>query len=243
MSSMNWKKRSEKFNNIGWVKNQSLLSAIKNLMDLDREHVVLDAGIGTGVLSKYIIDDVKEIHGIDYCENMMDFIDDKRIHKYIGDIKNQHFFEDEKFDRIVLRNVLHHCVGCIDRAMDECYRVLKPEGKIVISEGIAFNNNCYSDFAQIVTSRENRLVFTEEDMARWMRKFSILDEWAVILKNQSINNWLDNCVENDDLKEKIKNIHKASSEIFKESVNLREEKDDIFVDMKVFIISGIKNDK
>lgn len=238
----NWEERSKNFNNIDWVTNEKLLEIIKYAMDLNKNHIVLDAGIGTGILSSYVINDVKEIYGIDSSKSMLGPIKDKRIHKHICDIRRQKCFEDGKFDRVVLRNVLHHCVGYIDEAINECHRVLKPGGKIIISEGVAFNNNCYSDFARIVTLHENRLIFTEEDMARWIHRFFDVKGRSIILRKQSIDNWINNSFDDFQLRKRIKEAHRNTSSAFKGFVDFHEEGEDIFINMKVFIISGTKNE-
>jgi len=236
-----WKQRAEKFNNIAWVTNNDLLRFIYASLQLKGGEKVLCGGIGTGVLAKFILKQVPDIkmYGLDSSKEMTNYINDERIIVRIGDLKNMPF-TDNLFDRVILRHVLHHCVGYTSLVIEESRRVLKEGGKIIICEGIPINDECVSDFAQIVTLKENRLVFTAENFWQMLFKFKDICAGSIILKQQSIRNWLDNCVEDHFLKAEIMNRHIYASKTYKEAANMKETQDDILVDMKFIVVRAEK---
>ncbi len=236
-----WKQRSEKYNKIAWVTNQGLLKFIFQSSLIEKGQKVLEAGIGTGILSKFILKnspDVK-IHGLDSSSDMINYINDERILARVGDLKNMPFM-DNSFDRVIFRNVLHHCVGYTSSAIDEAMRVLKPGGKIIICEGVPINDECVSDFSQIVTMKENRLVFTTENFIQMLFKFKNKSAGSIILKQQSIINWINNCIEDDLLKAEILNKHYRTSDVYKKAANMTVKGDDILVDMKFLAVRAEK---
>ena len=236
-----WKQRAEKFNNIGWVTDNDLLRFIYESLQLKGEEKILDAGIGTGILAKFILKQSPEVkmYGLDSSKEMTSYIDDERIIVRIGDLKNMPF-TDDLFDRVILRHVIHHCVGYTSLVIKEARRILKPEGKIVICESIPISDDCISDFSQIVTLKENRLVFTAENFWQMLFKFKDICAGSIILKQQSIKNWLDNCIEDNFLKIRIFDNHKFTSGIYKKAANMVEADNDILVDMKFIVVRGEK---
>jgi len=236
-----WKQRADKFNNIAWVTNNDLLSFIYQALQLNGDERVLCAGIGTGILAKFILNKSSNIkmYGLDSSKEMIDFINDDRIVVRIGDLRNIPFI-DGLFDRVIFRNVLHHCVGYTSDVIDETRRILKDNGKIIICEGIPINDDCVSDFSQIVTLKENRLVFTPENFRQMLYQFNDVCAGSIILKQQSVMNWIDNCVEDASLRAKILSRQKNSSEIYKKSANMVEIERDVLVDMKFLVVRGEK---
>lgn len=243
-----WKQRAEKFNNIGWVTNNDLLRFLYESLQLNGKEKILDAGIGTGILAKFILKQSLEVkmYGLDSSKEMTNQIDDERIMVRIGNLKNMPFTND-LFDRVILRNVLHHCVGYTSLVVEEIRRILKPEGKVIICEGVPISDECTSDFAQIVTLKENRLILTAENFWQMLFKFKNICAGSIILKQQSIKNWVDNCVEDEKLKERIFWAHRLTSDKYKKEANMTESSwsapevySDISVDMKFLVIRGEK---
>lgn len=236
-----WKQRAEKFNNIAWVTNNDLLHFIYEGLQLKGDEKILCAGIGTGVVAKYILKQSPEVkmYGLDSSKEMTNYINDERIIVRIGDLKNMPFNND-LFDRVIFRHVLHHCVGYTSLVIEEARRVLKPEGKVIICESIPISDECISDFAQIVTLKENRLVFTAENFWQMLFKFKNICAGSIVLKQQSIRNWLDNCMESHFLEAEIMNRHYNASKAYKEAANMKETNEDILVDMKFLVVRGEK---
>lgn len=234
-----WKERSEKYNQISWVTDEALLIMLEEALELTGKEKVLCAGIGTGVLAKRIINKSIKVYGLDSSKEMIDKINDDRIEARLGDLKDMPFVND-LFDRVIFRNVLHHCVGYTSVVMDEALRVLKPGGKVVICEGIPMNNDCVSDFSQIVTLNENRVVFTVEDILYRLCDFKNISAVSLVLKQKSINNWLDNSVMDLEIKEHIYEHQLHTSIKYQKACNMTVNNSDILIDMKFLIARGDK---
>lgn len=109
-------------------------------LDLQPGMRVLDAGCGTGNLELFISEKTHpsvEIHGIDFSPEMLararrkcshlDFVDFSQC-----DLNQPLPFPDASFDRIVSVNVLY-ALERRDDTMRELVRILKPEGRIVLT--------------------------------------------------------------------------------------------------------------
>jgi len=58
-------------------------------------------------------------------------------------------FADEVFDKITCRQVFHHIRRFRQKAMVECYRMLKKEGMMIFSEGVPPTKRVKKDYVGI----------------------------------------------------------------------------------------------
>lgn len=96
---------------------------------------VLDNGCGTGELMSFIrtnTNDAIELIGCDISEKMIEFAKNKADKVCIADSEKLPF-EDNYFDVIYVRAVLHHLQD-MPKAISEVARVLKPGGRVVFAE-------------------------------------------------------------------------------------------------------------
>jgi len=115
---------------------QELISELEKDLDLNQGDIVLDVGSGTGNLMMRLKDKCKKIIGLDFSETGI------KIHKakdslaevICCDITKKLPFPDEYFSKVVSNNVIY-TLNKEDqkKVVSEIYRVLKPEGKFVIS--------------------------------------------------------------------------------------------------------------
>jgi len=234
-----WKERAENYNKLQWVNDDNLNKSLLDFMQLQGNHTVLSAGIGTGMFAKLIVPFVHKVYGVDGSQDMVDLIDEQSIFTKISDLRDIPF-EDNFFDRIIFRHVLHHCCGYVSKCIDEAYRVLKPDGKIIICESVPVNNLCVSDFSQIVSVKENRLVFTDEDLLRLLFRFKDVQETNVLLQDQSIDDWLSNCGVSKDIYKRTMDAHLRSSDKYRSSANMKIKGKDITVNMRFMAVRGQK---
>jgi len=109
-------------------------------LDLQPGMRVLDAGCGTGNLELFISEKTHpsvEIHGIDFSPEMLARARRKCSHlDFVSfsqcDLNQPLPYPDASFDRIVSVNVLY-ALERRDETMQELMRVLKPEGRIVLT--------------------------------------------------------------------------------------------------------------
>lgn len=132
-----WKKYFEVYDVLNIViPYQELLKTLCNKLDVKTGDLILDVGSGTGNLAILLKERGARVIGIDFSQVGLECHKRKDITAEVicCDIVQQLPFQDNYFDRIVSNNVLYtiHPEKRIE-VMKELHRVLKPEGKIVIS--------------------------------------------------------------------------------------------------------------
>lgn len=92
---------------------------------------ILDLGCGKGRYTKNLISEYpdKIFHCVDLSNNVLNTIKSDVVKKE-GSILNIPY-EDKTFDCVFICEALEHCID-LDNAIDEIYRVLKPDGKVII---------------------------------------------------------------------------------------------------------------
>lgn len=107
---------------------------ILNLLDIDKDAVVLDVGCGDGqktIKFKTKIES-KEIFGVDGVKERLDAAKKRGIKVRIADLEKKWPFEKNEFNVVVSNQVIEHIVN-LDHFIGEIYRILKPGGYCVIS--------------------------------------------------------------------------------------------------------------
>ena len=107
--------------------------------ELENFDIVLDYGCGAGVLMPIISTFSKEVHGFDIAVPFIDLakklIEEKNIknaHAYTDTEFNEKFMEN-CFDVVFINDVLHHMENPHE-AINDAFRLLKPEGKLIVIE-------------------------------------------------------------------------------------------------------------
>ena len=104
----------------------------------------LDIGTGTGQFAFYLADQGFNVTGIDLSEKMIEWAREKAFQSRVeidfmtGDAEHLGF-EENTFDVVVSRNLLW-TLPDPDRAIREWHRVLKPDGRIIVSDGFWQND-------------------------------------------------------------------------------------------------------
>lgn len=137
---------------------------------------VLDAGAGTGRISIRLKDAGADVTALDISKEMLDVLHSKNkdIEIIAGELENMPF-KDESFDMIFSSLVLVH-LKKIEPFLDECYRVLKDRGKLILvnvhyrrpmilsDEKGKYTIECYNHFPRHVREAAEKLAFgVEED--------------------------------------------------------------------------------
>lgn len=130
---------------------QELLDTIVKEADIKKGDVVLDAGCGTGNLSMKLKKAGAKVFGVDYCVEALNiyYQKDPKAEMLVHDLTKPLPFFNNYFDALVCNNVLY----ALNKKMrqyiiDEFYRVIKPGGKIVVS-------NVHKDFRSLSVYSEH----------------------------------------------------------------------------------------
>ena len=238
-----WTKRHSSYDNLKWTGNNDLLESIKNSCFLKKDHIVCDIGTGTGIVANYLSPYCKKIEGIDISGDMLKIAKEKNNKKNVSfHIMNAEklSFNNNIFDRVIARMSFHHIVH-IKKAICECSRILKNNGKLIICEVIPPENSFlfYNQFFKI---KEKRHIFTKNDLLNILKygNFKNIQSKNYIMEKVSIKNWLKNSGLSEDKQKIIFDMWGNSNNIVKKEHNLFKNNGDIFVDWNFIIFSGDK---
>lgn len=107
-------------------------TSLNPFIDESKDKKVLDAGAGTGRISIKLHKAGAQVTALDISPDMLQILERKesKIETVMGDMEEMPF-EDESFDMVFCSLALFHIKNIVP-FLDECYRVLKDEGKLVL---------------------------------------------------------------------------------------------------------------
>jgi len=133
-----WKKYFKTYDVLNMViPYQELMDDLLNSLEIKEGDLVLDAGAGTGNLSTKLYDKGAKVVALDSSKEGLEVVKDKNknIDTVLHDLSKSLSFSNEYFDKIVVNNVIYTISpNKRENLFKEFYRVLKPGGKIVISD-------------------------------------------------------------------------------------------------------------
>lgn len=119
--------------------NESIKNKLLNLQILKKDMTIMDLGAGDGYLSRAVAKFVKKVIAVDISGKMLKELKKKARDNGIKNIETLESdgqdvpIEKETVDCLCANMYLHH-IENPDTAIKEMYRVLKPGGKIYISD-------------------------------------------------------------------------------------------------------------
>jgi len=240
-----WERRSKRYDRQRWTINRGYLEEFVKCGSFRKSDIVLDVGTGTGAVADAVAPLVKEVVAIDVSKSMLDIARGKgnsfNIDYEYADARKLPF-PSGAFDKITGRMVFHHIIEDVDKAIVECYRVLKSGGIIVFSEGVPPDERVKPRYDEIFRIKERRNTYLPEDIVSMLnfggfKKIRCKTYW---MRNMSVRNWLeDSCLKYESLEEIIR-LHREGSSHFREVYNMRVASDDVFIDWKFIIATGMK---
>lgn len=239
--------RASKYSSFKWANDPGYLKCFLSLVKFNKKDLVLDAGIGTGLVSEALSSLVKTIVGVDSSLIMLDQCSrNGNIILMKGDLRSLTFME-KSFDKVIARNVFHHIIfdhisEGAQKAADECYRVLKKGGEILVGERVPPTDEIKEEYARIFRLRGRRMIFTEASLRKLLNDsgFRILNAAEYWIRNLSVRSWLKKTGLSEEIQEKIFDLHINGSDDLKKAHNLRPIMDDCLIDIKNTIVRGIK---
>jgi len=236
-----WDVRSEKYDRLEWVKDTTYLDGFVKAAKLKKSDVVLDVGCGTGIITTLVSPKVRQVIGLDKSQEMLkksNFSGNKYF--ILQDIRKP-LFTDEVFDKVTARMVFHHITRNTQRAMDECYKVLKKNGLFILAEGVPPNKKAKNHYAQVFKLKEKRITFFQEDLEVLMKNAGFKKvSTAVLTIPLSIKNWLENSGLPPKKITQIFNVYRTAPQHIKDSYEMKTTKKDVIIQTKNLIITGTK---
>jgi ubiquinone/menaquinone biosynthesis C-methylase UbiE len=239
-----WAMRAKKYNKLEWANKSEYLRAFVEAGNFREDHFVLDVGTGTGIIAHTISPLVKKMIGIDISHDMIKQAADPKYPNIEWKQMDTHEldFADETFDRLTARMVFHHVTTDTQKAMGECFRVLKKGGKMVFSEGVPPTHHVVPFYTEMFKLKEDRITFMDEDLEALMRNagFSKIDKQIYWSRQSSIKNWLENSGIPQENQDKIFQMHLDLDAQGKKDYNMTITEKDCLIDMKFVILTGTK---
>lgn len=148
---------------------------LKPYIKLAKDKKVLDAGCGTGRLSIKLHKSGANVTALDISPDMLAILNQKQsgIETIEGDMEHMPF-EDNSFDMVFSTLAMVH-LKKIDTFLDECYRIMKDDGKFILVN-IHFRKpmvlkdldgkytiQCYNHFPKHVLKAVHELAFGVEE--------------------------------------------------------------------------------
>ncbi|MDP8214018.1 MAG: NTP transferase domain-containing protein [Candidatus Euphemobacter frigidus] len=239
-----WDQRARFYDRLEWAAKNQLLDTIVDMAGISKEEKVLDLGTGTGkilIASKKEQPDA-EYFGIDISRSMLEKIDPSYgFDLSIKEMEDLRGFADGDFDVLTARMVFHHARN-LERAMDEVHRVLKPGGRFILCEGNPPDRYSLPFYESMFRFKEDRITFLLDDLVNLLgqRGFKNITSRTVILRQMSMNNWLENSglpFRNIDI---IRKMHYECDAGIQKAYNMTVRDDDILMDWKFSVVSGVK---
>lgn len=243
-----WKARAENYEDLQWVKDDQFMEQFLEAARPHPEDVVLDVGTGVGKVAKAVGPFVEKVIGIDISPDM------------IGKAGNGEFlrqdvreleFEDETFDKVLARMVLHHVTDGIEQAMAECYRTLKPGGVMVVGEGTPpmaetgeyhLQDEITDWYREVFELKEDRLTLYEYDIVNLMAEAGFRGIWIDLyyIKKLSVRNWLENSGLLKATQERIYKKYLLPPNSVERAYHMTTLEDDVLIKCRHAIVVGTK---
>ena len=239
-----WKSRSKKYEKLQWAIKSGYLHAFLDAGAFNKGDHVLDIGTGTGIIAHTISPHVERVVGIDISPDMLSHAFEHRTNneEFVISDARAIKFDKHSFSKVTARMVFHHILEDTQKAMDECFRVLKNGGKMIFSEGVPPSEHVKPFYKEMFKLKEDRLTFMEEDMAALVKGsgFTKTDKIIYWLRQASIKNWLQNSNLHKDVQDKIMKMHLDLDDRGKKDYNMKVTEGDVLIDMKFVILISTK---
>ncbi len=243
------KETAEHFDNVAsvwenkvWVNKEEFDEKVLGVASLNGEEIALDIGIGTGALAKKM--PVKEMHGLDISQGMMEKCPLPRHRLHIGAGERAPFM-DNTFDLVTGRNLLKH-VTDIPLVLTEMNRILKPGGKLLIVESTPFTREqCdIPTMAMRVVEPYHPRFFSKDELNEMVEKegFEVKAHALEVMKQKWLQRWAKAKNATPNQIERIFQIYKDAPDFFiqEQHVELFEEEKEILNDFPWSILLAVK---
>ncbi len=150
MSHFDKKAKEWDFGNGGDMRKQNALNIAQNIkkeIDLNKDMIIADFGVGTGFLGFEIAKEVKKVYGLDNSKEMLKRLQEKNTHELsiepvFIDLTTKNL--DQKFDGIVSSMTLHH-IKDLDDIFKKFYNMLNDKGFIALADLESEDGTFHSD--------------------------------------------------------------------------------------------------
>jgi DNA gyrase subunit B len=175
-----------------WLTHEELLSTHADLTRVSEDARVLDVCCGSGVVGAAFKDRVGSVVGLDLTPEMIAMAETRLDKVHRGDIYDLPF-EDNSFDMVVNREVLH-LLPRPEQPVSEIFRVLRPGGQFVVGQLVPYGAIDAPWFFRIIKKKQPLFFnnFTDDRFRALLEGcgFEVVEEREV-LQWEDIDTWID----------------------------------------------------
>ncbi|MFA6236841.1 MAG: class I SAM-dependent methyltransferase [Bacteriovorax sp.] len=233
--------RSGTFNRSAhWITNQALIAA--HVKSAGTPGKGLAMCCGTGITGKGLADAGWDMIGVDITPGMVEETN-KLFPAILGNSESLPF-EDNTFDLVVMRQA-YFLLADGPTVLKEARRLLKPTGRIVISQILPFSDVDAPWLKKIHEVKQAQMVqfFTEQDMKNELEKygFKVFDKSNVSVR-ESVSLWMENAPELSlEVRNKVCQLVLDAPEEYKKLHNVELKNDEIIEDWNFAIYAASPN--
>ena len=237
-----WAWRAPTFNEIEWASNRTLQDSIVNKMKDYDVNVIADLGCGVGIQSRILAKQGYKVIGVDNSTEMIHFAKQEQmdgIEYRIRDV-GQTGIKNASIDAVLLCMVLHNVFPDWTDVLVEAARILKPEGVLIVVEGMPPSPECSKFFKKVLSKVHPRQFFSREELIDRIvqSNFEIQAEEDLIIKGLSIKNWLQRSVWNAEERPKLLINHQNMPKKYRGQYNYTRRNDDVLIDISFLIVTA-----
>jgi ubiquinone/menaquinone biosynthesis C-methylase UbiE len=127
-------RKADHYDRASWVQNRELLTWAQDAIGFSAARTIVDIGGGTGVLASHLRDQNPHVNVINLDISMaMSMIASRKGLQCVVADAGLLPIGTTAADAVILRQVLHY-VDCVESALAECWRILKPKGIIIVNQ-------------------------------------------------------------------------------------------------------------
>lgn len=236
-----WKMRAGGYEQLQWAKQSSYLDTFLHAGNFCSTDAVLDVGTGTGIIAHALAPAVKRVVGLDSSTDMLEQarqMQHENEEFLEGDIREIDFPEGS-FNKITARMVFHHIMTDIDKATQNCFRFLRPGGRLILSEGVPPHSDVKDWYTEMFRLKEERRTFLEQDLIDLVRGAGFKDPVVriYVAPQMSVRNWLQGSGLPEETQERIYQMHQELDGLGRH-YNMQLTENDILLDWKFVILAA-----
>lgn len=223
-----------------WVRDRRLIQQIFDLANPKTESHVLDLATGTCLIASAFYKKVEKVTGIDICpemtRNALTCMD-----SFVQAPAEKLPFKARSFDICVCRQGLQFMQ--LDKALEQIYRVLKPEGTVVFCHLTAYGEDDKETTFHIQQLRNpaRKNFFTPADIHELLKKHQFIHvEEIEYITRESVNRWIHHGAIEPARMKSIIDAYRHAPDGFKRIHKVIFENGDIYDNMMMLLVKAGK---
>lgn len=245
--------KSGGYEKLGWVGNDGLLKPFIDLGNFRGDETVVDVGTGSLAVLRTVAPHVGEIIGFDIASAMIKRGDEdlpSNAGVFVGDAYKIPL-QDGSVDVVTTRMVYHHLPDVAD-AVVEAARILRPGGKLIVSEYVAPDPSTLEfDNVAFQIKEAGRHLWTGDQLNKLIAgagdSFRSAELYFAMLPQYSVRDWVGKSGISVEKQMKITDHYRAAPDFARRSMNIQnvsEDSDpdrDVLVDRPFAFVVAIRN--